>query len=567
MMKIKNVSVCVLASALALSCLAGCGNKQEIDETKSTLNVGVFKAGVGTTWLANSIKDFEAYYAGTSFEEGKTGVQVIMEEKTEEFKATNLSATMSSLDNAIYFLEQSDFTMFMSKGLLADITDTINEKVYDDGGNLVADKAQATKSILDTMNDEWVGYHERDGRYYALPFRAHVGGIIYDADLFNANKYYFFNDGEMGATQADIDKGASGNIGTGPDGEVGTADDGMPVTYSDFTKLMQKMVEDDVIPFTWAGSTAYQRMYAYDSVFANYQGYNDYALNWSFSGTTTDGRTVTEDNVQDILVEQEGRKAAIQFFRDITSNTKHYSTKAMNQSHNAAQFEFIDSTSEDAKSRNEKPIAMFMEGGYWENEARTHFDNAARLDASKGYGKRDFRIMPIPNFVGTEGITDQTNTSEDEVFVGRTNDSMICLAKTTKAKNPELQLSLAKLFLQFVQSREQMSNFVRDTGGCFRTYKFSATKEELAEWTKYGQSIYRYLEQGSKIIPDMSRSKKRMNIYADGEYKWSFTYQSSEAGALPVSDPVSAFITYPDLSVNDCFDTVKSRLKAAASKA
>ncbi len=96
-MKMKKLSACALAATLSIACLAGCngsGGGLTIEESKSQLNVGVFKAGVGTTWLTNSIKDFEEYYANVSFEEGKTGVQVVPEDKTEEFKGSNLSATM-----------------------------------------------------------------------------------------------------------------------------------------------------------------------------------------------------------------------------------------------------------------------------------------------------------------------------------------------------------------------------------------------------------------------------------------------------------------------------------------
>ncbi len=412
-------------------------------------------------------------------------------------------------------------------------------------------KANGVKSIMDTMNDQYVGYHERNGKYFALPYRVHVSGIIYDADLFNENGYYFFKNGTMGAKQADIDAGESGNIGPGPDGVVGTTDDGMPATYNDFVKLLQQMVTDDVIPFTWSGGTNYQRMYAYESVWANYEGLNDYSLNWSFDGTTDDGQTVTETNYAEVLSEQEGRKAAIKFFYDIMHNNKNYSTNALTQAYNTAQFEYVDSINQN------KRIAMFMEGGYWENEARTYFDNAAIIDSEMGYGKRDFRLLPIPNFTGTEGIANQTNTNGKEVLLGRENTSIVCIPKKTAAKNAELQLELAKLFLQFVQSREQMSNFVRDTGAVFRPYEFSATAEEFAKWTKFGQNVYSYMQEGCQVVSDISRSNKRLSLYASG-FAWSFKYNAAN---VSLYDPVTTFDKYDTLSVEDCFANVKAGLK------
>ncbi len=568
-MKIKNISACAMATVVVTACLTGCGVTakvvEQVDSSKSTLSVGIFKAGLGTTWLENSAKDFEEYYANTSFEKGKTGVQVLIQEKTEEFKASNLSATMTSLDNAIYFLEQSDYNMFLSKDLLLDITDVINADVYDKDGNLasqvvVADdgswtvQATGEKSIMDTMSAEFVGYHDYNGKYMALPFRTHVGGIVYDADLFNENRYYFKANGELGATQADID---SGNCGTGPDGKMGTTDDGMPVKYSDFIKLIKAMTSDNVIPFTWANTT-YQNQYVYNSIWANYQGYDDYLLNWTLDGTTTDGQVVNEQNFGTVLAEQQGRKAGIQFYHDIMEGTnKYHSPNVFIQAHTEAEYEYIKSVE---GKNGAKRIAMFMEGGYWENEARDYFDSMEKTNADWGYGKRNFRLMPIPNFVGVSGITDQTNTAEPEVLLGYNNDSMICLAKKFKADNMELQSNLAKLFLQFVQSREQLSNFTRDTGACFRTYDFEPTETELASWTKFAQSVYGYMQEGSRIIPDISRSTVRQDVAANSGYAWSFKYTPPQGVAIV--NPAVAFNKYESLTVDDCYAKVQQYIRS-----
>lgn len=556
-MKIKKLLTCVMALVIALCSLTGCiiDDGKKLDETKSQLNIGIFKAGLGTKWLEDAMADFTEYYAETSFEEGKKGVQLIMDDRTEEFKPSNLYSTMTYNDNAIYFLDQSDFELFYSKGLLEDLTATVNEKIYDEDGNFARDTGKtATKSINDTMNSEFKGMYVRDGGEYALPYRVNVSGIIYDADLFNANGYYFFNNGEMGAKQADIDLGEDGDIGPGPDGKVGTADDGMPVTWKDFIKLMKLMTEDDIIPFTWAGgSTGYQLWYAYESIWANYQGLNDYAPNLSFSGTLSDGTVVTEENYNTTLVDQQGRKAAINVFKDIMSNPKYYSADAFMNNHTAAEFEYIYSIS------TGKRIAFFMEGGYWESEARTYFDTMAIVDENLGYGKRDFRLLPIPNFVGTEGIADQTNTSENEVLLGRGASSLVCIPKTTACANPELQKTLAKLFLQFVNSREQLSKFVANTGACFRPFSFNATPEELNNYTKFGKSVYMYMEQGSTILSDL-KGDKRASVTSANESKWAFNAVIND---VEYFNPAKAFKDNPNVTLEEMYTKVKDRLKKA----
>jgi hypothetical protein len=316
---------------------------------------------------------------------------------------------------------------------------------------------------------------------------------------------------------------------------------------------MKQMAEDDVIPFTWSGGTVYQRWYAFESIWANYQGLNDYELNLSFDGTATDGTVVTEQNYNSTLIDQEGRKAAIQVFKDIMSNPKYYSSNAMTQAHSAAEFEYIDSIS------TGKRIAFFMEGGYWESESRTYFDNAAIVDENLGYGKRDFRLLPIPNFVGTEGITDQTNTSEKEVLLGRGSGSLVCIPKTNGAANPELQTRLAKLFLQFVNSREQLSKFVANTGACFKPFSFTATEDELKNYTKFGKSVYLYMENGSTILSDL-KGEARKNVTGTSETRWAFEVTINNVTSY---DPATAFHKNPTMTV----DEVYSLLKTALSKA
>lgn len=552
-MKMRKLFTCIMALFMMLSAFAGCKPGGGVSDDKSQLNIGLFKAGLGSKWLDEAMEDFTEFYAETSFEEGKMGVELIKDEKTEEFKPDKLSSTMSYNENAIYFLDQADLEMYETSGLLEDISTTVKEKVYDEEGNLAAATGKtAVKSIVDMINKDADKEFNRNGTYYALPYYASISGIIYDADLFNEKGYYFYNDGTLGAKQADIDLGVNGDIGTGPDGKVGTADDGMPVTWKDFISLMKQMAnEDNIIPFTWAGKTIYQSVYATRSIWANYQGANDYAINNSLSGTLSDGTVVTEDNFKETLIDQDGRKAAIAAFYDIMSNPKYYSENAILQDHKAAEFEYIDSINMG------KRIAFFMEGGYWESEARTFFDTAAILDENLGYGKRDFRLFPIPNFVGDSRVPNQTNTQEAEVLLGFGGESIACIPKQNTCKNPEVQKTLAKLFLQFIHSREQLSNFTANTGGCIRPFTFTVDDEELKNYTKFGKSIYKYIDEGATIVFNYC-SEKRQEIDGAAEYKWTFEFK---VGDVVINDPATAFYKYPKMTVEEMYQKITETLR------
>ncbi len=554
-MKLNKLIACTLSAIVAVGCFAGCGGPSSSgggDSSKSIFNVGASDTGYGALWLENSAKAFEEKYADVVFEEGKKGVEIVIDKRVEEFTGENLRLTMAGNPNAIYCVGASGYEILAQSDLLVDITDVINEDIYDDKGNLV--ESNATTSIMDTMRDEFVGLHEVNGKYYGIPLMTYSNSIIYDADLFNEKGYYFFANGNMGAKQADIDAGT--NIGTGPDGVVGTPDDGMPVTYSDFVRLLEKMDSDDVIPFTFAGGTGYQINFAYNAIFANYQGYDDYMLNWSFDGTDSKGNVITESNL-DPLINQEGRKAALQFFHDIIRNN-YYRDAARTEAHTTALFKYIDSVNEYG---TDKRVAMCFEGGYWENEARFYFDEAAAIDPDMGYGKRDFRMLPIPNFTDTTGIAAQTNTSEKEVIVTKGAESYIALAKDFKAENKEAQKEIAIEFLKFIQSREQLSNFTRDTGACFRSYNFEPTAEELATWTKFGQNVYSYVKNGSKFATsNITNSQKRKNIYATYEFAWDFSCQEGQTNAIMF------FYLNGSQTVETAFTSLKNKLNTYKNK-
>ena len=274
----KKILSLILAILLVVPTITACNPTGGGNSTKTELNVGIFNAGFGTAWLEEAAAEFEEYYKEEVFEEGKQGVKVVIDPKKEEFTPGSLMPTMPYYDNVVYFLDQFNFNNYYSQGLLADISDIVEEKVYDDNGDFAADTGKAaTKSIVDFYYDGYADKVSVDGNYYAIPYRYSVDGIIYDADLFDLKGFYFKSNGQLGGKQTDID---SENCSTGPDGKLGTIDDGMPNTWNDFIKLLDYMVAKDVIPFTW-GDTDYPKWKAFVQIWANYEGANDFELNYT----------------------------------------------------------------------------------------------------------------------------------------------------------------------------------------------------------------------------------------------------------------------------------------------
>lgn len=549
----------VLLLLVASATVVGCAGREggiEVDEGKTQLNVGYFNGGHGREWLDAAVKEFETLYENYEFEPGtnKKGVQVLVDARKEEFKPTNLYTTMTTYENCMYICYQADYELFLQNDLLVDMTTTVNADVYDEDGNLAfVTGKEAKKSILDVMIPEYDKLVNKNGKYYAIPDSYQIGGLIYDADLFDEESYYFTADGQIGANQADID---AGNCGVGPDGVLGTIDDGMPETYAQFLALMTKLSSNG-IPMTWSGNTTYQSLYVYQQMWANYEGADAYKINYTFNGTLRDGTTVTVENAATTLANQYGRKAGIQLFKDIGSN-KWYSEKAKDQTYDEAQREFVNSLNfEDQNKR----IALFAEGGYWESEVRGTLDGMANTTGNPdfGYGKRDFRRFPMPNMVGVNGIPDQAVTDDGEVLIANGGGSLAWFTDKGTTKNLDVQLKVAEKFLQFLHCREQLANFTKNTGACFKAYNFTATEQEMATWTKYTQNVFAYMQQGDVIHQSAIACQKRKDNVTDVVH--SFNYFDGS-----VYSPAQTFIASPNASVESVYASVVEKVKTSLTK-
>lgn len=540
----------IFSSSALTAC--GTGSENNYNSTKTQLYVGLFKAGLGREWLDRAKIDFEEKYKDVSFEEGKQGVEVVIDYKVAEFKVGTFQSNVPSLVNSIYFLDQSDYAGYSSLGILKNVNNYLNKDVYDDNGDLIDITFNAensalsfgeggTTSMMDIMNEEYVySMKHIDGNYYAAPYRNIVTGVIYDADYFNSAKLYFFKDenpetGEkFGATQADIDRGSNEDgsleIGYGPDGVKGTTDDGMPETWNDFMTLIDNM--GSTYPFVWSGAENYQKMYMYMDIWANYEGYDNFKLNYSFEGEHSELGEIKPSNAIEKLTQQEGRKAAIKALYDIASNSSYVYSNWKSTDEFESQKRFVKSKKES------KRIAMLVDGGYWEVNMIGEFNSMAQSNPQDGFGKRDFRLLPIPNFVGVDGIKDQTVTNAPEVLYCA-GPGIVCLPSNYRNKNA-VQDSLAELFLYFTHSREQMIKFTGATGGCVKPYDFKVTEADHKYLTKYGINIFNYIADGAKMISDTPTTTvvKQNNtvLFSETEGYYKFHIVS---GGVHYTDPIS----------------------------
>lgn len=157
-MKIKKISA-VLASALLMTSLAGCGSTKEDSELK-TVRIWTGNSHSKTV-VSRLVDEFNA-------DRGKElGVKVVYEVKSGD--------SSSSIDLAYETGEEPEYSMGGNKRQLAET------------GRIVAiDDLPGGKEFLAEYDPEMLVNFQVDGKTYAAPFSISTVGLIYNKDMFKA---------------------------------------------------------------------------------------------------------------------------------------------------------------------------------------------------------------------------------------------------------------------------------------------------------------------------------------------------------------------------------------------
>ena len=269
MKKMKKLLALVLALAAVLSLAVGCQQNvpedpneftEDVDPNRTQLYVGYYNGGLGMVWLKEVKAAFEKLYPD---------YQIMIDPDKDAYMDSQLEGSIKINRQDMYIDAQVDYYDFIKKGLIVDVTDAMTTPLTEFGEN---------KSIADKMNDSLKAYYQTsDGKYYGSPYMEAYHHMIYDVDLFDEYNLWFKDGG--GFVSSPDDKKSAGQ-----DGEYGTWDDGLPVTYSDFFKMMDCMVARGITPLTWSGQYADAYLTNFlKSVIADYEG-EKFGTYWSYNG-------------------------------------------------------------------------------------------------------------------------------------------------------------------------------------------------------------------------------------------------------------------------------------------
>ncbi len=489
------------------SLLAACGSGNDdgwidqIDTDKTQIYVSNLQGGIGREWLDKTIERFTAAYAEESFEEGKTGVQIVVDDYT-------VNGAWLQLPNHgwdVYFTENLPFNDYVAKGEILNISDIVKAPAYGETATIESKLDDAQKQGMTLF----------DGEYYVLPHYEAYRGIFYNRKVFESHKLFYKIGG--GWAERPTDK-----LSAGPDGVEGTEDDGLPATIPQFMALLDRMVTMGVTPFVWTGKNVGYFDYLVDAFADAIMGAQEGLANYSIdSGANTvkivtgfkqgepivENVTINNDNGY-LLRQQWAKYQALKIAEKIIKNIDKYATSLSNNNSTHSQY---DAQEDFYRAEFEgSPIGMLIDGSYWWREMDTQGVYSRAVGDFGPDAKaenRDMRWMPLPGVV--EELAGQTPVTTPVV-----KDSMksYCFINADVKQHPA-RMAVAKAFVSFCYTDESLQEFTTTTG-VPKGLKYELTEAQYNSLTSLGKSCWD-IKQNATIIRSISGSKLFMENQQD----------------------------------------------------
>lgn len=488
----------VLVATTLMMVACGTVSGTVIDPNKTQIYVCVYNGGSGTAWIENLANQWNAQ---------NDKYQIIINGK-EKFNAENAMAEIQSgispTSNTVYYTVTPGFSSVIEQGYLEDLSDLIARDV--DGNGVTIDEKIGYN---DYFHDEWMRLESKsDGTgCYAVPYCCSYMGFVYDQQMFLDNNWLTYADVSVkAAAEADgILTNQQGNylivtndtdyynigdklLRAGKDGKYGTYDDGQPETETEWWDMIEQIVTvAGKKAFLWTGQHCeYMEPFFY-ALLAQIGGLTkDFA---TMMNRTSAGQSVQLNDGSSVVINYENGYLAdrlqsitdsLKFLENIICTEDYVNAKAYSAQipYSEIQNNFLTGF---LNMGTNPETAMLAEGTWWENEARPFFtalQNQGYND--RGYGKRDYRYMLLPDFEGQANDKSCFCTVDvGAVIVAKLSDSEADKAKTAATKD----------FIAFTLTDENLRYFTKLTG-VNRPYKYTLTAEDRANMTPFGRVSY-----------------------------------------------------------------------------
>ncbi|MCI8435018.1 MAG: extracellular solute-binding protein [Clostridia bacterium] len=531
--------------AFSVASFVGCKDNddpfvEKLDPTRTQIYVYNYYAGFRADWLLSAKKQFEEMYKDYPGVDGKVGVQILMDNRKQEFN--DAASTVRNGTNEVYFTEGTSFHGLYNGDGLYDMTEWMTEPLTEFG---------ETRSIADKMTAEQREYMgvEIDGkeRYFSLPNYSGFSGIVYNKDLFKSKGFYYKKGHESASSIYDKFTGDTTDLSSGPDGEYGTYDDGMPATYEEFYTLCNYIKGSGVVPFIWTG-VHYKAYFGklMMSLVADYEGPEETRLNFSPDGVShtlinadgtsyqnskEQGFVINESNAYE-LARQEGRLKATEFIKEILDTSEWQSSNAYEGvvSHTDAQALYLSSGMD-----GNRQIAMLIDGSWWEGEATDAFDDTAiRYNAGNKY-ERNFGFLPLPK-------ADKTKKGQRTIL-----DDLGSMVFVKATLAPEKEDIVGK-FIRFMNSDKMLSEFTRITSA-LKALDYEVAEEDYAQMTTFAKDLWE-MRKSSNMVYNVSDTPLVVN---NRSYFAFNTYWYTRVNGRSYQYASEAIHANPSASVREIF--------------
>lgn len=523
---------------------------EQIDTSKTQLFINNFYGGYGSDWLSAVKARYEELHKDDVYETGKKGVQIYINNKKEQASAV-ASQILDNRDE-IYFSEYSYYRTLKSDGVLLDITDAVTADLAAYG-----DPAGTTiESKLTAQQKEFYGIVESGAtHYYGLPHYAGYTGIVYNVDLFDQKGYYFRKGYEEYTDFSNPDsivyedtfilRDKNAEKSAGPDGEEGTSDDGLPTTYEEFFLLLKCIQSGGDTAISWNGANNPDYLqHLLQALAVDFEGVEQTMLNYNFNGSATSlgtvsGGTFVKDAAPTTITasngyemrRQQGNYEALKFLRELVvkSNDKYHNKLAFNSgySHMNAQEDFLYAGHDGGKTA---PIAMMVEGIWWESEAAPTFNKmVSQMGAQYSKTARKFGFMPLPKANAEKAAVNKTNGKDAKKLTMIDHIYSICFVKANIA---DWKKPLALDFIKFVHSNESLVEYTTITNTP-KAFEYTMTDAQLEKLSPFGRSILELKAKADVVYP---YSTNPTYIQNQSAFESSRMYQTSSTNTWPASD-------------------------------
>lgn len=456
----KKLLVLTLAGVM-IACTAACGSGGGSDDNKNyDLTVKYYSGAYGDDWIKLAAEEFG--------KEKGVSVQTIPSSDMDCGAENNLTAGKNLAD--AYICSSKRWSSWVQNGFIENLASVYDSTVKTSNGDV---------KISDYMDPDVVGryYTERqvgtgDSYPWVMPFSAMPMSLAYNADVLV--KIPHTSSGAVSAESVD----PSTNKWIAP-----------PKNLSEWLALCDDVnayKSDDkhkYVPFGWTALASQQVYYFMFTWWAQYQGLFDSNVAgqgsfydfWNFGNTSN---TTLNQTFSSKVFDQKGIALSLDNFKKIVVDT---STQAYKNSLSAVNtLTTQELTRALYAERNEERPVIAMASSFGESEARL----TGVLDSdSDGKSDSDIRFMNIPSLDG----------HEDEKYLYCANDDIMFIPSGAEHKD------LAKEFLTFLCSEDQLKKFTVRSGGGIRPFGYDAREIKDESLTKYNKSVFDVYYNSTRI--------------------------------------------------------------------